>query len=423
VKLNGYFRTQMQADNVDGNGAKDAPTDAAVDQRLRMKVTNQLNDNVQVVYYGEVDTVWGSKSKATSTGAVTLDETVYGNDYNGDGDILDKAVKCADVVGGFAGVCDSTAAVTAVGGGGEVGADGVNIETKNAYVAFKVPNSIFDFTVGIQGFNLGFDGVVIFQDAAGVAANMKLSDTATVTAHYAKFTESSAADSQDTDYYAAKGSFKLGESKLGVIGLFVNDNAGDSETMGFGAEFNGKFGGTGLNAWALYTDLDKEVGKDQTGYGASVQAVFGKAAVRATYLSGDDGTGTSGDQLITDIGGGAFMFVNENLHINFYDVYYNNLGSTGKALKRAQGLMALNAKYDMMMGDMYLKLGAGYFLTAEENTAGEDELGMEIAARLGQKIAEKVDVSLNAAYATAGDFYGTNTDDMYKVNFMVNVGF
>jgi hypothetical protein len=379
VKLNGYFRTQMQADNVDGNGAKDAPTDAAVDQRLRMLVTNQLNDNVKVVYYGEVDTVWGVNSG------------------------------------------------TKLAGGGQVGADGINVETKNAYVAFKVPNSMFDFTVGIQGFNLGFDGVVIFQDAAGVAANMKLSDTATVTAHYAKFNETATIDANDTDYYAAKGSFKLGESKLGVIGLFVNDNTNTTENdvMGLGAEFNGKFGGAGVNAWLLYTDQDFDAvaGRDQTGYGASVQAVFGKAAVRATYLSGDDGTGTSGDQLLTDIGGGAFMFVNENLQINFYDVYYNNLGSTAKALKRTQGLMALNAKYDMMLGDMYLKLGAGYFLTAEENVAGEDELGMEIAARLGQKIAEKVDVSLNAAYATAGDFYGTNTDDMYKVNFLINVGF
>ena len=120
VKLNGYFRTQMQADTVDGLGAKDAPTEAAVDQRIRMKVTNQLNDEVKVVYYGEVDTVWGKQSK--------------GNTADG------------------------------IGGGGMAGADGVNIETKNAYVAFNVPNSILSASVGIQGFGLGFDYVLVAQD-------------------------------------------------------------------------------------------------------------------------------------------------------------------------------------------------------------------------------------------------------------------
>jgi hypothetical protein len=397
VKVNGYFRTQMQADNVDGVnaagpnqvGIKDSKTEAGVDQRLRMKVTNALNDNVSVVYNGEVDTPWGS---GTST------------KYPG-------------------------------GQGGSVGADGVNVETKNAYVAFKVPNSIFDFTVGVQGFNLGFDGVVMFQDAAGVTANMAISDTFGLSLMTAKFSEGAYNASDDVDFYAAQGKFKLGgDNKLAVTGLFINDNANQTDGMGAGVEYNGKFGGVGVNAWLAYSDEEYVVtgaGRDQTGFGASVQAVFGKAAVRATYFTGDDGTGTSGDQFQYDIGNGAFSFYKENLQIMFWDVYYNNLASTGKAMERAEGLMAINAKYDMMMGDMYLKLGAGYFMTAEDvvldgNPATTDDvLGAEISARIGQKIAEKVDVSLNGAYAMVGDAFAQSAqnDDIYKVNFVINVGF
>lgn len=56
------------------------------------------------------------------------------------------------------------------------------------------------------------------------------------------------------------------------------------------------------------------------------------------------------------------------------------------------------------------------------------DLGLEVAARLGTRIAERVDVSLAGAYAFLGSFYkapgsGSDPDNMYKVNFMINVGF
>jgi hypothetical protein len=94
--------------------------------------------------------------------------------------------------------------------------------------------------------------------------------------------------------------------------------------------------------------------------------------------------------------------------------------------------MAINATADFKLpANLYLNTGVGYFQALEDTPTGgpakaDTDLGWEFAARIGTKVAEKVDVSLNGAYALLGDFYSTPTvdpDDIYKLNFMINVGF
>jgi len=398
VKVNGYIRTIMQADNVDGYlagqdadpgtagiqpfgpGVKDAKTVSEVDNRLRALITNQLTDDVKWVYYGEVDTKWGQDT------------------------------------------------------GGKLGADGVQLQTKNVYMSFNVPNTMFGVSLGVQGFSPGFDGIVLAHDAAGAKVNMAVSDNVSVEFDYAKFDEGNVHVADDTDYYSVVAKMKNG---LSLAAIHIDDNGSkfDEDTAGkdsfsyLGAEYKGKAGDIGINAWALYnfgTFNDGAVNEgDVTGYAATVQAVMGSAAVRVTYLSGDDGTsGNDSDAFIADLGGdgGTYYFTNENLQIFPCDPYYMNLGSTA-IIAKGNGVMAINAKYDTMVGDYYLKLGAGYFQSAEDNAAGDADMGYEIAARMGKKIAEKVDVSVNGAYAGIGDYFGTNTDDIFKANLMVNLPF
>jgi len=381
VTVKGYLRTIMQADNVDGNGAKDAPTASEIDQRLRALITNQINENVKVVYYGEVDTKWGQAT------------------------------------------------------GGQLGADGVQLQTKNVYMDFNVPDTMANFRVGVQGFNPGFDGFLLNHDAAGLIANLKASDNFKLALQYSKFDEGSNTAADDVDWYAAIASLKLaGDSKLSLMAAYVDDNqsfydedaAGKDNYQYLGAEFNGKAGDIGINAWVLYnmgtTNEDDVTEGDISGYAATVQAVFGPAAVRALYVSGDDGTnGFDSDAFNYDLGG-AFYLYKENLQIFFTDVYYMNLGSTNLD-KLGNGLMALTAKYDTNIGDYYLKLGAGYFESAEDNAAGDADMGYEVAGRFGRKLADTVDVSLNAAYVGIGDAIDPNGDDIYKVNFMLNLPF
>lgn len=372
VTVSGYLRTIMQADNVDGGGAKDAPTASEIDQRLRALITNKINDNVKVVYYGEVDTKWGQDT------------------------------------------------------GGKLGADGINLQTKNVYMDFNVPDTMMNFRVGVQGFNPGFDGFVLNHDAAGVVGNFKMSDTAKLTVHYSKFDEGVVTASDDTDYYAAVAALKAGDAAINLMAAYLDAKADDANLQYLGAEYKGKIGDIGLNAWLLYNmgtfDEDLPTEGDISGFAGTVQGVFGPAAVRFLYVSGDDGgSAPDSDAFIYDLGG-AYYFAGENLQIFFTDPYYMNLGSTNLD-KAGNGLMALTAKYDTKVGDYYLKLGAGYFESAEDNVAGDADMGYELAGRFGRKLADKVDVSLNAAYVGIGDYIDPNGDDIYKVNFMLNLPF
>jgi hypothetical protein len=122
------------------------------------------------------------------------------------------------------------------------------------------------------------------------------------------------------------------------------------------------------------------------------------------------------------------------------------------AVDNGYGLMALMASGNHKLpSDMYLNWGAGYFMAADEKAKGStfgetegDTLGWEVAARVGKKFFEKVDVSINGSYADYDDFYdytsapfsyttsdgsaeitqlGDDPDATYKVYLMVNVPF
>ncbi|MEC8897015.1 MAG: hypothetical protein VX991_01660, partial [Pseudomonadota bacterium] len=88
--VNGYYRLQATSESLDETNDNSS---SFVDQRLRAKITGDLNDNVSLVWYGEFDSPWGDKGSCE-------DETC-----------------------------------------GKLSADGVGVETKNAYAELKVPNS------------------------------------------------------------------------------------------------------------------------------------------------------------------------------------------------------------------------------------------------------------------------------------------
>ena len=98
-KLNGYYRLigygeEKKAPNANTGTKEDGDSQQFIDQRLRMRANWTLNDNVGLVYFAEVDTTWGENNKA------------------------------------------------AVGQGGQSylwtgGADGVNVETKQAFLDLK----------------------------------------------------------------------------------------------------------------------------------------------------------------------------------------------------------------------------------------------------------------------------------------------
>lgn len=423
-KVSGYFRTQFIADNIaqPSMTSNDKRTNSQIDNRFRLMYTNNLNEYVSFVYFGEVDTAWGQSGKA------------------------------------------------AAGQGGTDGADGVNVETKNVFLDFKVPDSIISTRVGIQGVGIGPDGILLGDDMAAARVNLQLSPMANVTAVYSKWRENNTAQWDDVDLYGATLNLKpsdaaklnldliwLDANQLGqfgaAAGLDANaaipaDSMADIYAAGLGGEFN--LGAAKLNGYLAYTggtieDNDATTSDfDLNGFMATVKGSakvgIADAGLRLTFYSADDDAlDNEFSGFVGDLSGGANEFSGENLSIFFTDAIYNNTNGGRRALidaaYKGHGLLAVNATANANFTKaVYGKFGAGYFMALEDGANEvsaakvDTDLGFEVAARVGTKIAEKVDLSLGGAYAFLGDFYKANAtaadpDNVYKVSVALNVPF
>lgn len=398
-KISGYYRLQAITDTVNGDPADNKKAESQIDQRFRLRYQNNLNEYVHFVYFGEVDVPWGQPSKG------------------------------------------------AIGQGGRSSADGVNVETKNVYLDFKIPNSIFSFRTGIQGFGDNFDNVFVADDLNGVQANMAFAPNFGTTLAYFKFDEGAKMNWDDQDLYALKNKLMINHDfHMNFDGYYLDENAAKIDLYTLGVSADAKMGAAGLTGWVAYQfGTDENAGAPDTDISAWAASVKGKmdigaakTALRLTYFSEDDDA--QDDLSFNEVANGAFQFADENLSIFYSDVYYNNT-SGGRhaitdAVNQGYGLFAINATADFtkLPGNCYVKTGLGYFMSIDDSRNNEavaskqgTNLGIEAAVRVGTKIAEKVDVSLNGAYAFLGDFYdaapggGQDPDNMYKVNFMINV--
>jgi len=420
-KLNGYYRLQGYSVVTKSTTDSDGNSQAFINQRLRLKATYSLNDQVDVVYFGEVDTDWGESDKMGT-------------------------------------------------GGGKLGTDGVNFETKNAYLHLKYPDSGCGMIAGLQGLKDAFEGVVYYDDMAALKLYSKLGD-ADLNLIYSKWDEGDdtvlpvpsadkRSDWDDTDIYGIELSNKFSDGfKLGAAAYFLDINAGidvdgggtvdydDTEVIWLGLNGDIRSGDFALSFFGAYQDFDSKTAPthdigysdvDGEAYAASVKANViipkGDMGLRLIYFSEND---TLRDADVWAGGFGAFEFAGENLMFFLPDVYVTDHGKERYALVDAAysgaGLLGavFNGKVNLP-SDMYAKWGVGYFRAMQ----GDDRtLGYEVAGQIGKKVAEKVDLSLRGAYAGFGDFYDNSVDsngdtigdddpdDIYKAVAMINVAF
>jgi len=144
-KYGGQFRVRwISNDNFDGTDAPAARTASGLnsttdnqnffDQRLRAYFTFAASENLKVVWKLEIgDVVWGMSS-ATGGNAIGRNGAATG---------------------------------------GQPGADGANVETKNIYVEFNIPTTPVKGLVGIQGINL-LNSWIIDDDFAAAVAKAKM---------------------------------------------------------------------------------------------------------------------------------------------------------------------------------------------------------------------------------------------------------
>src|SRR5262249_23965411 len=164
------------------------------------------------------------------------------------------------VPGGSPGVPATTATTTVTqpgsgvrvgnGAGGCLGADGVNVETKPAYIWIDtgqwVPNS--SITLGIQEvlFMDGPLGPYFDDDAAAIKLNMKF-DPVSIELWTAKFGEGNVSNADDTDAYVARVGVNITKDMhAGIDVMLVNEEALAGQSIGdniwVGATLGAKLG-------------------------------------------------------------------------------------------------------------------------------------------------------------------------------------
>jgi hypothetical protein len=392
--VDGYYR--LQATSQDFDETKDN-SEAFVDQRLRAKITGNLNENVSLVWYGEFDSPWGE------TGSCQGDNC------------------------------------------GKLSADGVGVETKNAYAELKVPNSDWKVRAGIQGYGFGkYESFVTNDDMNGIsfAGNVGI---ATLTGGWFKWEEEDRDSADDVDFYMLNAEFHPSEMfHYGVTGAQIsnkNQNAlngtaprTEDNYVGVYADFTAQtIAYSGSVLYKKSSGIDSSATDGDT-YMVNLYAKKhwngGGIKVHGIYIPADD-SNNGADRFARNNTG--YELSADNLQIFGTDVYYNNGRQGALAVLdgayQGYGLMGLMVSGDQeLASDYYLKYGTGYFRTADDAPdsapkANGSSLGTEVAAQVGKKFAGLYDVSLRGSYGFMGDFYGNNPEDTFKVVAMVNISY
>jgi hypothetical protein len=329
--------------------------------------------------------------------------------------------------------------------GGGVDTDGVNVQTKQMYVSFKVPETPLAFVVGLQGFADNYSGVLYDIDGAGVTGTANL-DMASVKLGWAKFSEGNfTTEDDDRDWYFIGAALKPMQG-LSVGADVYYDNDHTSSTDQYWVGINGAYSVSmvDLSGWFLYNGGTIEAtggDVDIQAFAASVKAAAKMAganvALRLVYMTGDDDAGDDKDESFNTVA--PFQFTDSYLQIAKPDLYGTG-GIAGGGLfwggssspGYADGSFAaiLSASYvPPMMKQVYAKGALGYFMTlnGEDNGREGDDWGTEVALRLGYKVAEVVDLSLNGATVFLGSYHdgaaagGDDPDNPYSLYAMMQV--
>lgn len=429
--INGFYRSKGYISNyknyssgnyVNPTPAGIAPTNSYVEQRLRLKFS-MGEENVKAVAFFEQDMMWGDTS-------------------------------------GQAGTRNA---------GGAIQGDSINVETKNVYLWFKLPNTSADFTVGLQNVSDPYRGVFMGgADMAGVVSTFKFEPLSFRVGGFTPW-ERDTNQADDTQLFIAEAKIApMKDLNIGLNFYFIRDGAdtlgaasGETSTSNSAAQFLGgnqvvagvtKIYMPGVNvdfnagvakisgfAFAQFGDRVYDSGAAKTkfgGYAADlrVDANAGPAKVflEGLYTSGDK-PGTSGKiegvvvaedfkmqssssnptsldlQILTSNGDDINTARNLTYGSN------NNRVQAGYAMNGVRlGATFIAAGASMKLNDkMTAKVGAGYLRANQTapvalpgtNLSLKKSMGTEVNANLNYNIMKGLDFGLYGAYAWLGDGY------------------
>ena len=381
MKINGINRVKfISYDNMDGNDDTDDNANF-VKQRLRMYFTSIASENLKMVYKNEIDFEWGDASFTNGRGQ-----------------------------------------------GGGLGGDTVNLETKNIYMEFMIPDTPVKTTVGLQGVTL-HKGWFISDDVSALRFDLNF-DPVSILAYWAIAVDTDFTDSSDdVQQLVASAAYKAenmdgrftigyerGQSRATAPGIKSDDFF---QAMG---EFNMSFDTFSFFVIAAknFGEIDgdnsvagKAADRDYDGYmvHGGVNFALDMATIRAQgfYVSGD--SKKSQDDNYRGMSGVTFSWADIPSDGNFWEAN-SNMTQIGGA-NTPSNVYALNVGADFKPTDTTtISADIWYIGMPEDRTvAGSDEdtVGTEVDVKLVQKVYDNLDLLIAGAYMFANDGYGTST--------------
>jgi len=380
-----------------GPPRKDAATMAFVEQRMRLLLTSG-NENVKAVAHFEIDSVWGDV-KAPGQSA----------------------------------------------SGGGLGTDATNIETKNAYVWFKIPNTSLGVTVGLQGQSDSYANLFMGgADMGGIFLNGKM-DPVTYRLGWAKWSEgghnlairSDLEMANDYTFYLTEAKFAPAKDVKAGLNLYVLQNdmgrpSGFTQRVympGFDVNFGA--GPAKINAFAFYqfgkykdftnpATTDVNIGGFAADVRADLNAGPGKAFVEALYISGGDDP-TVKYKSIVDAGYTNSIFLRTDMQILMLAAdtitavagLYASAPGDKTMGNGGRGMTHFAAGYTQKLSDKLTgKVGLGYLAATKKLKSDPSymnkTMGTEVNATVNYSLMKGLDVGLVGAYAWIGDFFKTS---------------
>jgi len=417
MKVNGIFNAKAYArDNYDGDDDTDDSVQY-VTQRMRMYFNFIASENLKLVYKNEIDMEWGDKAFTNSR-----------ND------------------------------------GGGRGGDSVNLETKNIYLEFMVPDTPLKATVGLQGITL-HKGWFVSDDFSAARFDMNF-DPVSITTYWAGLNGLFRQDGNRNPYNSTTGAHDDAPNdydssddwwQLVASGAYKAENMDARLSFGYERRPNDDTSADNPESDDLFLVMgelnmsfdmmsffviagknfgeadgsggDSATNRNYDGYmfNAGVNFALDMATIRlmGIYSSGDK-EGDFDDDFQT-LNGRTYSWAEIISDGYTYD-RNANLSQIGGD-NSPSNMYAINVGADLKPTDTTtLKFDVYYIGMVEDRTVAgekEDEIGIEIDASLTQKIYDTLSMTVIGAYLMAEDGYGVagaGTGNSGDDAFQVGVG-
>lgn len=333
------------------------------------------------------------------------------------------------------------------GSGGGVGADGVNVETKNVFLEFAIPAiQGLSFRGGIMGYGDRYDFNILADDFAGFQLLYKRGDIA---AHivYLKFFEGATRDNaDDSHWFGLDGELQINANTRAAATFYYWLDQEHRGTLGFkpyqfwfGSEVTSRLtSGAGpiqLKGYAIYSQGEGFFGRRQgKNHGVNVSLsgdLYWRLAtlgLQIQYISGERGSKQQ-------IEGGSKDRDNVGAWVSYYNRMYQgpeiiSLGpiidvGDGFSSKWGTGNGFFNGDYNgrllviarsaiPVLSTLQLHVVGAYDRAAARNVNGESTRGVELDLWAQWNIMPKLWFRFGGAYYITGDWWKNNPDASFN---------